>query len=293
MTLFFIILSGLQELLPFLILFLLPLKDRLRFSNRINIPFVFVYVAFIFGSSSHLLTIIPVSSSFSILMIPFMALAVLICCLFFKGRKIVNLFTLFIIKSYTDTIYLIVKTTSLFSFLQPAYTQLEGLIIGKSILTLITFPLLYIFVIRLLKPIIDKTEKLNFWKYLWFIPGLFFLYFHLTLYFIYDVFITSAPTSTPLLPSIWIFATFLTYYLILRMLSEAVEAAEIEKKLRMAEAQTEHQKKQYADLLRQMEEARTARHDLRHILLILNSYAEKGDLDAFRSYIRQILQEWK
>lgn len=40
MSLFFIILSELQELLPFFILFLLPLKDRLRFSNRINIPFV-------------------------------------------------------------------------------------------------------------------------------------------------------------------------------------------------------------------------------------------------------------
>lgn len=291
MSLFFIILSELQELLPFFILFLLPLKDRLRFSNRINIPFVLFYIIFVFCSSRHLLAAASVSSSSSISMIPFMALAALVCCLFFKGRKIINLFTLFIIKSYTDTLYIIVKTTSIFSFLQPAHTRLEALIIGKGILTLVTFPLLYIFVLRLLKPIINKTENLDFWKYLWFIPGLFFLYFQLALYFIYGELIDSDQISTPLLPSIWIFATFLTYYLILHMLNEALESAEIEKKLRTEEIQTERQKKQYADLLQEMEKARTARHDLRHILLVLDSYAEIGDMEAFRSYLRQILQD--
>ena len=40
-----------------------------------------------------------------------------------------------------------------------------------------------------------------------------------------------------------------------------------------------------------MEKARTARHDLRHILLVLDSYAEIGDMEAFRSYLRQILQD--
>lgn len=72
---------------------------------------------------------------------------------------------------------------------------------------------------------------------------------------------------------------------------ELIESAEIEKKLRTEEIQTERQKKQYADLLQQMEKARTARHDLRHILLVLDSYAEKGDLTAFQSYIRQILKD--
>lgn len=72
---------------------------------------------------------------------------------------------------------------------------------------------------------------------------------------------------------------------------ELIESAEIEKKLRTEEIQTERQKKQYADLLQQMEKARTARHDLRHILLVLDSYAEIGDMEAFRSYLRQILQD--
>lgn len=72
---------------------------------------------------------------------------------------------------------------------------------------------------------------------------------------------------------------------------ELIESAEIEKKLRTEEIQTERQKKQYADLLQEMEKARTARHDLRHILLVLDSYAEIGDMEAFRSYLRQILQD--
>ncbi|MCQ4637394.1 hypothetical protein NE619_11725 [Anaerovorax odorimutans] len=293
MSFIYIVLCDLQEMLPILILFLLPLRDRLRFSNRINIPCTLFYFAIVFFTSSPFLSKGVLKASLSISIVPYMGLAALICCFFCKKRKIVNLFILFILKSYTDIIHLVVKSTNLFTFLKDTHTSLEATILGKCCLTLVTFPLICLFVVRLLKPLIDKTEEFDFWKYLWFIPGLFFLCFHLMLTFVYGGFSDSVRVSAPMFPFIWIFATFLTYYLILRMLSETVDMAEIKEKLRMAEIQTEHQKKQYEDLLQQIEKGRTARHDLRHILLVLDSYAEKDDLPAFRSYLSQVLKDKK
>lgn len=292
MTELFIAVSILLDLLPFYILFLLPLRNRLRFSNWINIPVVIVYfLAVEFITSRFVIVDSQATDHLTLSTMGFMAVAVLLCYIFIKGKLIINVFTLFIIKSYNDIIYLVVKTTDLFDFLYQNHTQLEAVVLGKVCLTLATFPLMYIFVRKLLKPAIDNTEALGFWKWLWFIPGLFFICFHIIVYTDFNKLAENIVHSGPFLPYIWIFATFLTYYLILRMLNDAVVGAKMQEELRMAEIQTKLQKKQYDELLEQIEEARAVRHDLRHMLLILDSYAEKDDLENFRTYISQILKE--
>ena len=279
----YIVLDIMQEILPFYILFLFLFKDQLRFSNWINIPFIIIFSVLIIFVTAHSLI---KNGAFAAPLLPVslisMTAGALICSIFIAGRAIINLFMLFIIRSYLDIIYLSVKCTSVFHFLFVTHTPLEGTILAKTLLTAITFPFVFLFVLKLLKPAIDKTTREQFWKWMWFIPFLLYLCF-------YFMIITRAPSlgrTATLLPYLWIFVTFLTYYLILRMLGEAIQTREMKEALRLAEVQSQIQKQQYENLFDSIEKAKAARHDMRHLLLVLNGYAEKEDIENFREFIR-------
>ena len=288
----YIILSILQEMLPFYILFLSSLKDRLRFSNWINIPVILFYMILtVYLTSRYFIDQGSITVPLFPFSLSFMAIAVLLCCVFIKGRHIINIFILFIIRSYLDIIYMFVKSVDMFHFIPAGHTRLEGIILSKALLTLITFPLVYLFIRKLLKPSMNDTESSLLWKWIWFIPLLFYLCFYAIINPAYQSHQNVSLYAASVLPFFWIFTTFLTYYLILRLMREAIIFAQIKESLRLSEIQTAIQRQQYEELRQSIEKAKAARHDMRHILLVLDGYLEKGDLDAFQDYIHKYKKE--
>lgn len=283
-----IVISVLQSMLPYFLLFLFPLRDRLRFRNRVNIPVVLVYIL---GATFILFHSVEKKSTeelpLLLLSAAFMSAAGLVCWIFLKGRFIINIFYLFVIKSYWDIIYLISITNKPFHFLYNSGYPFEDEVLDRVLLTVVTFPLLYVFIVKLLKPLIDKTEQHSFWRHLWYIPFLFFLCFYIIIINHIEVLCS----NFPLIPEIWILVTFLTYYLILRMLNEAVRVRKLEELPRLANIQEHIQGSQYRDLLANIEAMRMQRHDLRHILLALEGYVQKEDLAGFRQYVHQYEEE--
>ena len=278
----YMFLAASSTMLPHFWLFLFPLRNRLRFSLSINIPIVILYVL----GASLLLPAFVTQNMITPLMplsIGFMTAATLLCLLLVKGRFIINLFYLFIIKSYVDIISMFVKTNMPLHFFYDHHSQMEGNILSQFTITLATFPLLHLFVVKLLKPTIEKSENSPFWKWIWSIPLLFYLCFS----FFIAGHIEELRYTATLLPEIWLLATFLTYYLILRMLNEAAQIRKMEELLRLAEIQKQIQSKQYHNLIKDIETVRTSRHDMRHILLALNGYVQKGDLEGVLNYIHQ------
>lgn len=288
----YIILSILQEMLPFYIFFLSSLKDRLRYSNWINIPVIFFYITLtVYLTSNYFIDQGAITVPLFPFSFSFMAVAVLLCCIFIKGRHIINIFILFIIRSYLDIIYMFVKSVDLFHFIHAGHTRLESIILSKTLLMLITFPLVYLFIAKLLKPCMNDTENSPFWKWIWFIPMLFYLCFYTIISPVYQSHQNACVYAAPLLPFLWIFTTFLTYYLILRLMREAIIFAQIKESLRLSEIQTAIQKQQYEDIQQSIEKTKAARHDMRHILLALEGYLEKGDLKGFQEYIHRYQKE--
>lgn len=290
MKIFFSIIYTLFETMPFFLLFLFPLRSRLRFSNRVNLTFVFFYSAVIFTFCYHYVDSGElIRSSVFMTTVTFMTIAVGLCMVFLRGRFIINIFLLFIIKSYKDIILIMVDSSADLNILKLGEWSENSLMIIKFLFMLLLFPLVYRLFDRFLVPIIQRSEHLKAWRYLWFLPCMFFLGFYTIAY--PQLSGEASFHANILLPLIWILSTFLTYYLLLQMLNEALELAQLEEKLRMAEIQAELQQKQYEDLQSYIKKARTVRHDLRHMLLVLDSYAEKGDLDSFCAYIDKIKQE--
>lgn len=278
----------LQSMLPYFFLFLFPLRERLHYCNRVNIPIMALYLCGSIFILIHLLQEKPVSqlNLFAVSLI-FMGAAALICLVFLKGRMIINIFYLFVIKNYSDIVVLIAETNKPFAFLYRDSFPVDALCFEKVLLTLLTFPLIYLFVGKLLQPIVRETEEHPFWKQMWYIPLLFFVGFYLLVSkhvsALYDVF--------PLFPEVWVVVTFLTYYLILYMLREAVHVRKLEELLSRTEFQAQIQADQYRDLLAGIEAVRMQNHDMRHILLALKGYMQKNDLEGFRRYIEKYREE--
>ncbi len=78
---------------------------------------------------------------------------------------------------------------------------------------------------------------------------------------------------------------FLIYSSLLHSLDTVRKQAALVEKLAFQENLLAIQQTQYDQLLRHMEQIRTARHDLRHHWEALRAYLDAGDLDGLRSYL--------
>lgn len=131
---------------------------------------------------------------------------------------------------------------------------------------------------------INKQSGSSTWNYLWLIPATFYL-----LWYHHSYNIEESSLELALQPQHTIFllfinlGAFLTYHMIIRLIAEQEIRQELEEKNYQLAMQT----LQYENLRERIAEARHAKHDIRHHILIMNECLKAQKYDELEAYLKQ------
>lgn len=199
-------------------------------------------------------------------------------------RYLQLLFLMLIVKSYgeyTLTISLVAQQTFF-----PARAELTLLFMVG--IYAVTLPLVLLFLIKLVRPLMEEGGKLPFWNYLWVVPMGFYAVYCLGIYTNYLGVISLTATLAGLtIMLFWTLGTFGTYVVMVKMLSITVVASRMQERLALSELQMEMQLRRLEAIQSSIEEARRAKHDLRHHINTLRGLLQRGDLDKMAEYLDQ------
>lgn len=137
---------------------------------------------------------------------------------------------------------------------------------------------------RRLRPMIDTPAVGKEWAYQWTIPATFYIVWQ---YLIYG----SNQTSTAAIrePKNVIFlliinlGALLIYYVVIRLSDELSKNLELEKKNHYLNIE----KLEYQIIEERIEDARRARHDMRHHFIMMSDYLDSGDYEKLREYMSE------
>lgn len=281
-------LDSLLRLLPSLCLFLYICDSYFRYSNRIIAILAVLYIC---------ANVIPTSLLYAhyqsfdpwlpYIVIFTLTLPILLCFFLLRVSWYRILLMIFVTESYMDSVSLYKDT------LGPWVSQIcDSMMYGSiSILTrflvlLVTFPIMWLFCKKLLKPIMQVEESQPFDKYLWLVPTCFFVMYRLCvntgeLEYIEIGF----PSLAPLIAILWTIGTFIVYTLILRMLLDTIDKAKLERELEFTQISTSVQRKTYEDLLSKVRENRRQRHDFRHHIFMIKQFCDAKQYEELQVYI--------
>lgn len=199
-------------------------------------------------------------------------------------------FIIAVVKSYSENIrFLSSHIYFLFTNRLPEYAILQISCI-TTILTIVTFPLILLFYKLIMRPALDYTVSLSVWKFIWVIPVCNNAIF--TLIITTDV---SHYTYYPgdefsLIPPLWVMLTFATYIILLKMVIDVSQNAQLLENLHLSETQIAAQQKQMVLLQHNIQETNRFRHDMRHHFLAIEGFINDGDPQGLRTYIRQSMR---
>lgn len=198
-----------------------------------------------------------------------------------------GIFIVAVTKSYTEHVTLLSRY--IFFLLKnrlPSFSTFDVSMI-RIFLTIITFPLIYYFFRKFLRPAIDYTASFSIWNQVWIIPICNNLLHNLL--FSRNI---SCPDSIPdsffyyILP-LWVVLTFATYVLSIRMIIVISENASLSEKLHISEILSDSQYKQSEILQQQIEQTSRQRHDMRHHLLVIDNYIKTKNIQKLNEYIKE------
>lgn len=209
-------------------------------------------------------------------------------CINYKLSQV--LFIMFLFANYADVVDMCAAAAFYLKTEQlPQFSTSVPALLLQLLVTLILAPLLWAFMRYCLKPALDSTRHLPFWHFLWGVPFCFFLIFRTNVFPDYGrefIFINSI---FPLVPCLWIIATFFSYFFILYALRQTIETISLEEKLHISEVHLASQEKQLDGLQQKIEDVRRSKHDLRHFLLSIKGHADNSNYNNLITMIDEYL----
>ncbi len=204
------------------------------------------------------------------------------------GIKFVFLiFTAFIFRNVTDSLYTISRLSHLvFQSSQPIPNAF-GPLFYLALISCFT-PVLLRFAERDLKPCLEYSSSRT-WYFLWMIPFTNYIYFRIFTHADYFTPVSGLAVETVLAPILWLFGTFLTHFILLKMIHEAAQITALKEELKYAGIITDIQSRESLSLQEKLAETRKIRHDMRHHMVVLDGYLRIGDNDSAMEYIRTLV----
>lgn len=154
--------------------------------------------------------------------------------------------------------------------------------IARTIIVLISFP----FVVWLFQSQLIPAMTLQdggIWKYAWPIPV---CYNAIAVFFINPAFQTSGATLRSVLGHLFIMiCCILTCLLVVAVLRRTQERAELLEHERHSRQLLDLQAQQYRSIAKNIEETARSRHDLRHQILLIQSFITAGNINELRLYL--------
>ena len=198
---------------------------------------------------------------------------------------------------FGKTLFTLLLISNLANFVVMASKSMEGIIFGDIAYESyrITFSLcMFIIQLLILIPIffyfkkcysdgINKQTGASTWNYLWLVPATFYL---LWFYHIYGSPLSSLEIA--LQPGHAVFLFFinlgglLIYHMVIRLINEQDKISTLQEQ----NYQLAMQNLQYENLRSRINEARQAKHDIRHHVLIMSEYLKDRKLDELEKYLQ-------
>lgn len=149
----------------------------------------------------------------------------------------------------------------------------------------LTLPIVLPVFLLELRPLVQQGGARVSWQWLWPVPVLFNIVFHVKFYsgnFTAKLMDIRADLSAALL---WLVATFAACMLMLHAVRKGLAGAQAQEELGLAALRSDMQRQQNEQLLRHMEDVRRAEHDLRHHLHALYGLAQADGSKTVQEYI--------
>lgn len=268
--------------LPPLFLALYPFRDRLRF----RLPGIF--------AMGLVLIVFQIASGFQVAfseqstaVISLLGTAVYAIFYFWvvKDHYSKMLFTLLMLSNITNLVVSASKCLEHIIFGQIAlepYRWTFSLCMAACYLTIMIPVFLYFRTWYTKGMAIQTGSKSGFWRFLWAIPATFYLVWFYTYYFSGKTSLEMAlrPANTIFLFIINLGA-FWIYHLVVRMVITQDHARTLEKQ----NHQLSIQKLQYDNLQERIDEARKAKHDVRHHVHLIREYLREGKIRELEEYL--------
>lgn len=163
------------------------------------------------------------------------------------------------------------------------YSSVSSLV--SIVILILTYPSMYLLFAKKLRPLMEYSENTKIWNFLWLIPAIFCLSYYYSLFSTDSMIDYAGKTNNVIFAVSYNIGALFVTYLILRL----VEDSNAKLRLEADSYQFSLQALQYKNLKAQMDDARRARHDLRHTVNVLQTYLQDENKNALKEYILQYL----
>lgn len=276
-------LYALVSFLPYLVLALYPFQDKLRFSKEKTIGMIF------------LLSVIHVILWIGNAVIPYESAAIIstlctVCYLIF--------YFIAIDTHYGQIAYIVLILSNISNFIEMTSKSIESFIFPRLatesyhwsfilivlIVEIIVLIPIYYYIKYYYTQIFHRKTTMLIWRYLWTIPGTFYIIWYHHLYASGHSRVEQAlePSNTFYMILMSIGSMFI-YHIVAKLILVLDDNAQLSEKNHVLALQN----LQYNKLQDRINDARRAKHDVRHHIAILKSYAEKQDYDKLKNYLNQ------
>lgn len=208
------------------------------------------------------------------------------CYYIFRSRITELLFIFFIIKCFMDAIFCIAKLIQY--YIVPCLFT-ASLSVGFCFSYLAAFLIavcpMWLFVRKLLRPLVNKTEYMKFWYLVWMVPVLFYLLYRLGISPNYKRPELLMEGTERFLTLIWIAAVFVSLAVMVKMMLETSKGVEEREKRKAFERLLTLQQESYRKIQSGVEYARKLNHDQRHHFLVVRAFAESGNIEGLKQYM--------
>ncbi|MEF9946544.1 MAG: ATP-binding protein [Lachnospiraceae bacterium] len=283
--------SALLSLAPCFILFLLVFYDKLHCPAWLIVILIFVLTGFAVVLGHQLMDKMPEVIFWRAILTLFMVGICLFCCKMVITYSLAQtLFIVLLLRNYMDSVELFSSEAEYLYYGE--FVNVSGYYanyIMKLGIILATAPLMWLFMKKVLKPVLENTKQLVFWKSIWLVPACFFVIYNLGPGYLEITY--PGKMQIYLLPIAWTLCTFLSYFIILRMLYTTSCNHQLEEKIHISDVQMAAQEKQFEALEGNVERARRTRHDFRHSLRVIQNYAKENNGQAINDYLQGYIEE--
>lgn len=273
---------SLLNFLPFLALALYPFRNSLRFSAKVT--------GYLIGLLTVIQLMLGVWAAFfpggNVGRISFVSTLLYAVFYFLAVRKHrgKTLFTLLMISNLANLAVIAAKCLEglLFPSLAVQNYRWSFSLMLLAVETLLAVPL-FLYMKRVFTPAVEKEPSGFEWRYLWLIPATFYVMWYYAFYGNVSrsgLEIALRPKNTLFLFIVNVGA-ILIYYVVTRLVLEKNKSLALQEK----NHQLTMQAVQYENLREKMDDARRAKHDVRHHILLMQEYLNAGDYGALKTYL--------
>lgn len=269
------------DLIPNLLLAVIPFRDYLRYSPRIiTISIITLYIIVV---SSRLIGLQSLEAA------TFLSVCLIFVYLtFYKMNFRMELnklvFVLLIILNYGSFIIIVYSYLShrfLSGITSRPYPLQSSAIL--ALILIISYPVIFLLMEKSIKPLIASGVNNKMWRYLWMVPATFCLSYYYNLFSSGGIDEFSKQLNGVLFAIFYNVGSLFVTFLVSRLVKENNEALQIKADNYMLSLQSI----QYSHLQNRMEETRREKHDLRQILTVIQSCLKDNNIQRLKDYMKQ------